>query len=98
MKTVLITGCSSGYGLEAARHFHAQGWNVVATMRQPGEENLPQSGRLRVLPLDVTNPASHCGRAGRERSDRRAGQQRGYRLAGRFRGHADDAGAQGVRD
>ena len=25
MKTVLITGCSSGYGLETARHFHAQG-------------------------------------------------------------------------
>ena len=33
MKTVLITGCSSGYGLETARHFHAQGWNVIATMR-----------------------------------------------------------------
>ncbi len=28
MKTVLITGCSSGYGLETARHFHEQGWNV----------------------------------------------------------------------
>jgi NAD(P)-dependent dehydrogenase (short-subunit alcohol dehydrogenase family) len=26
MNTVLITGCSSGYGLETARHFHAQGW------------------------------------------------------------------------
>ena len=25
MKTVLITGCSSGYGLETARHFHAAG-------------------------------------------------------------------------
>jgi len=37
MKTVLITGCSSGYGLETARHFHAQGWNVVATMRTPRE-------------------------------------------------------------
>ena len=35
MKTVLITGCSSGYGLETARHFHAQGWNVIATMRTP---------------------------------------------------------------
>jgi NAD(P)-dependent dehydrogenase (short-subunit alcohol dehydrogenase family) len=35
MKTVLITGCSSGYGLEIARHFHAQGWKVVATMRTP---------------------------------------------------------------
>ena len=56
MKTVLITGCSSGYGLETARHFHAQGWNVIATMRTPRENILPRSERLRVLPLDVTKP------------------------------------------
>jgi len=59
MKTVLITGCSSGYGLETARHFHAQGWNVVATMRTPREDILPRSGeRLLVLALDVTKPES----------------------------------------
>ena len=58
MKTVLITGCSSGYGLETARHFHAQGWNVIATMRTPREDILPASERLRVLALDVTNPES----------------------------------------
>jgi NAD(P)-dependent dehydrogenase (short-subunit alcohol dehydrogenase family) len=58
MKTVLITGCSSGYGLETARHFHSHGWNVVATMRTPREDVLPRSTRLRVLPLDVTNPKS----------------------------------------
>jgi NAD(P)-dependent dehydrogenase (short-subunit alcohol dehydrogenase family) len=58
MKTVLITGCSSGYGLETARHFHAQGWNVIATMRTPREDVLPRSKRLRVLPLDVTKPES----------------------------------------
>jgi NAD(P)-dependent dehydrogenase (short-subunit alcohol dehydrogenase family) len=58
MKTVLITGCSSGYGLETARHFHSQGWNVVATMRTPREDVLPQSERLRVLALDVTKPES----------------------------------------
>ena len=58
MKTVLITGCSSGYGLETARHFHAQGWNVVATMRSPREDLLPRSDRMRVLPLDVTSPQS----------------------------------------
>ena len=56
MKTVLITGCSSGYGLETARHFHAQGWNVVATMRTPREDVLPRSDRLRVVALDVTKP------------------------------------------
>src|ERR1700754_1249385 len=58
MKTVLITGCSSGYGLETARYFHAQGWNVIATMRTPREDLLPPSERLRVLALDVTDPDS----------------------------------------
>ena len=58
MKTALITGCSSGYGLETARHLHAQGWNVVATMRTPRADALPRSERLRVLALDVTKPDS----------------------------------------
>jgi len=58
MNTVLITGCSSGYGLETARYFHARGWNVIATMRTPHEDILPRSERLRILPLDVTKPES----------------------------------------
>ena len=58
MKTVLITGCSSGYGLQTARHFHAQGWNVIATMRTPRPELLPDSPRMRVIPLDVTLASS----------------------------------------
>ena len=58
MKTVLITGCSSGYGLETARHFHARGWNVVATMRNPRGDALPRSDRLHVVALDVTRPES----------------------------------------
>ena len=58
MKTILITGCSSGYGLETARHFHSHGWNVVATMRTPREGILSRSERIRVLPLDVTKPES----------------------------------------
>ena len=58
MNTVLITGCSSGYGLETARYFHAQGWSVIATMRTPREDILPQSERMRVLPLDVTRAES----------------------------------------
>ena len=33
---------------------HAQGWNVVATMRTPRDGILPRSERLCVLPLDVT--------------------------------------------
>ena len=58
MKTVLITGCSSGYGLETARHFLAKGWKVIATMRTPRPGLLPNSDRLRMLPLDVTSPES----------------------------------------
>jgi NAD(P)-dependent dehydrogenase (short-subunit alcohol dehydrogenase family) len=58
MKTVLITGCSSGYGLATARHFLARGWNVVATLRTPRADLLPASDRLRLLALDVTRPDS----------------------------------------
>ena len=58
MKTILITGCSSGYGLETALHFHGKGWNVIATMRSPRPGILPASERIRLLPLDVTQPDS----------------------------------------
>lgn len=58
MSTIMITGCSSGFGLETARHFADKGWNVVATMRSPREGVLPPSERIRVLPLDVTDAAS----------------------------------------
>ncbi|WP_026792269.1 SDR family oxidoreductase [Pleomorphomonas oryzae] len=58
MTTVLITGCSSGFGLETARLFLGRGWSVVATMRQPKADILPASDRLKVLPLDVTDAGS----------------------------------------
>jgi NAD(P)-dependent dehydrogenase (short-subunit alcohol dehydrogenase family) len=58
MKTILITGCSSGFGLAAARHFLAEGWRVVATMRKPDASLLPASDRLQILELDVTDAAS----------------------------------------
>lgn len=58
MPTILITGCSSGFGLETARHFLAKGWTVIATMRTPKADLLPASDRLTILPLDVTDPAS----------------------------------------
>ncbi|SCX24475.1 SDR family oxidoreductase [Mycolicibacterium fluoranthenivorans] len=55
MTSVLITGCSSGYGLATARKFLDEGWNVVATMRTPRQDVLPSSDRLKIVALDVTS-------------------------------------------
>lgn len=58
-QTVFITGCSSGVGKSAARHFARQGWNVVATMRKPDAELANEfPDRVLVQPLDVADPAS----------------------------------------
>ncbi|RYD36003.1 MAG: SDR family oxidoreductase [Verrucomicrobiaceae bacterium] len=58
MKTILITGCSSGFGLEIAKHFLERDWKVIATMRTPDAELLPRSEHLRILSLDVTDAES----------------------------------------
>ncbi|HLT19844.1 MAG TPA: SDR family oxidoreductase [Thermomicrobiales bacterium] len=58
MKTILITGCSSGFGLDIARYFLERDWRVIATMRTPRADLLPPSERLVVLPLDVTREES----------------------------------------
>jgi NAD(P)-dependent dehydrogenase (short-subunit alcohol dehydrogenase family) len=58
MNTVLITGCSSGFGLDTASYFLDRGWTVIATMRTPRDDLMPPSDRLRMLPLDVTDAGS----------------------------------------
>ena len=58
-KTVLITGCSSGFGKLTARTFHQEGWNVIATMRSPeNETELTQLDGVLVTRMDVTDPES----------------------------------------
>jgi len=58
MPKILITGCSSGFGLAIAQKFVNAGWDVVATMRTPRHDILPPSDSLEILPLDVTSPES----------------------------------------
>ena len=57
-RTVLITGCSSGFGKLSALTFAAKGWNVVATMRRPEASELKETDNLILAALDVTDPAS----------------------------------------
>ena len=57
--TVLITGCSSGIGAAAVRHFTAHGWNVAATLRKPAQAQFDRgAGCVEAFALDVTDQAS----------------------------------------
>ena len=56
MKTIFITGASSGIGKATAKLFHAKGWKVIATMRNPeAETELNKLEHVTILALDVTN-------------------------------------------
>jgi NAD(P)-dependent dehydrogenase (short-subunit alcohol dehydrogenase family) len=59
MKTVLVTGSSSGFGKATAQLLLDNGWNVIATMRQPQDGLFnASSNNLRVIALDVTDAKS----------------------------------------
>lgn len=57
MKTIFITGSSTGLGKATAKLFAARGWRVIATMRNPEKETeLNLLPNVTLLPLDVTDP------------------------------------------
>ncbi|WP_439957689.1 SDR family NAD(P)-dependent oxidoreductase [Paracoccus albicereus] len=55
---VLITGCSSGIGLDAARHLSTRGWQVVASCRNPSDVVARRSEGLQSIVLDIADPDS----------------------------------------
>ncbi len=58
MRSILITGCSSGIGLDAARTLHARGWRVFATCRREEDCELLRGEGLESFRLDYADEAS----------------------------------------
>lgn len=57
-RSILITGCSSGIGLDAARTLHARGWRVFATCRQEADCVRLKSEGLESFVLDYASSDS----------------------------------------
>ncbi|UBH27317.1 SDR family oxidoreductase [Aeromonas enteropelogenes] len=55
---VLITGCSSGIGLAAAKALGEQGFTVIASARKAEDVTRLQQERLLAVQLDLADPAS----------------------------------------
>ena len=58
-RSILITGCSSGIGLDAARTMRERGWRVIATARKPEDfARLKNFLSVEVLPLELADSQS----------------------------------------
>jgi len=69
MKKILITGCSTGFGYNATKHFAKKGYQVYASMRNSTSKNAEKANELlefgksnglniEVLDIDVTSDES----------------------------------------
>lgn len=56
--SVLITGANRGLGLEFARQYAADGWQVIGTARSPDKADELNALSVEVAQLDVANQAS----------------------------------------
>lgn len=58
-RSILITGCSSGIGLDAVRTMKARGWRVIATARKPEDiARLKAEEGVEVLHLELADANS----------------------------------------
>ncbi|UWQ45972.1 SDR family NAD(P)-dependent oxidoreductase [Leisingera aquaemixtae] len=57
-KTILITGCSSGIGLDAARGMRERGWRVFASCRQQRDCDRMRAEGFESPRIDYTDPGS----------------------------------------
>jgi NAD(P)-dependent dehydrogenase (short-subunit alcohol dehydrogenase family) len=57
-KSILITGCSSGIGLDAAQGLRARGWRVFATCRKREDCARLEAEGFESFPLDYADPES----------------------------------------
>ncbi len=58
-RSILITGCSSGIGLDAVRVMKARGWRVIATARKPEDiERLTRDEGVEAVQLELSDPQS----------------------------------------
>ncbi|WP_273212341.1 SDR family oxidoreductase [Runella zeae] len=94
MKTIFITGASSGLGKATAKLFAEKGWNVIASMRHPeNETELVSIPNIHLLQLDVTERESiekAVDAAMRISSVDVVFNNAGYGLAGPLEGYADE--------
>ena len=59
MATVIITGANRGLGLEMAKQYSANGWNVIGTAREPEKaKELNALDKVTVMQLDIADDSS----------------------------------------
>ncbi|OAN46633.1 short-chain dehydrogenase [Paramagnetospirillum marisnigri] len=58
MPTILILGASRGLGLEFVRQYAADGWRVLATVRDPAKGRAPSEAGAEIYVCDVGDAAS----------------------------------------